>query len=63
MAISLGLSARTHDTHPNKVRNSFYHNAQTVEEINLVKTAGEAESEAATNDAMQQSGPGCLRSG
>ena len=43
MAISLGLSARTLDTHPKKVRNSFYHNAQTVEEINLVKTAGEAE--------------------
>lgn len=52
MAISLGLSARTHDIHLNKVRNSFYHNAQTVEEINLVETACEAESEAATNDAM-----------
>lgn len=57
MAISLDLSARTNDTHPNKVRTKFYYNAQTVEEINLVKTAGEAEPEAATNDTMQQSGP------
>lgn len=65
MTVSLERSFTTHDTpqNRNKVRNNLFYNAQILEDIDLVKTAGQAKFEAEANDTKQQPVLRSLRSG